>query len=930
MKPDFSRLDRRLRATALLLMASLVAYPLVGMATDSIYINTGTINGVPPNVDATNFYNSGTWNISTTAAYQTANTLNYTNVNAMTGMVGWEFDFGPSTSGGPRSWSASFFNDSPGTIQANDGVITSLPYYALQASYLLISATNIVNKGTLVVGPNGEMALNGGNVSLALSQLTVPSLPQDGGTVSGTNFTLATGLYAETWAQTNVPVNLPIGINLPLMDSSALWNGTNVVTPAYGVQNNCGSSFLFGPALAFMPTLSASLDSIGPSNEVRQAVFVVCNTNSLAVIPAIHFTPSSNSTNLFQTAAVRLTAVLTNAFTLALTTNTIYLTDALGSETNRGLLVNGTFNPFYLCSGPVFQPANYIVSRSDPFLPQTGLLAFGSGSNGLGAPAANFFDAANLQLPTVIVSNTYSAYSIFVDDLAGNPSGAAVTNLPGRIQINANNLDLTRAFIGAQGDISIQASNLVSSAGAGLDCQNLSFNLGSTNGYLNFTNLAKLDVSRLRGTINAWSALWTNSEVMVSGTNTITNSIGFSILVVDASGVGGPSGISAQVPVTVQDLILHSTNVTVGDFMNVDQTLLLDAQSFTLVGEIFLSGAIQNWGGSNAPTLRYFTNYGNLFIPNNAHFGDDTATNYAAFVNHGIITAGNQTINSADLELYGTNQDLVGDFTAIMQTGKLASATVLSAGGIRLFASSLQVNQSSLISSAALNLSVSNSLTDNGIANVFSCLNGFNLLVKPATGDLLGTTFQTTAAARASVTHTWAGQDLGPTLAGFSNNAAIGSLVLVAGGNGTSFQEPQFTFSGTGASNGLYVGYLDLSKLTNYNFLDGLLASISPNLTIYFGGSSVNPAALNGQFGGHLIYVPGFASQNTKLSAGTYNGNNQTFKLSIASQPGQTNVIQWSTNLVNWFPLYTNIGSFTFTNSVPGIPYRFYRGRIGP
>jgi hypothetical protein len=180
------------------------------------------------------------------------------------------------------------------------------------------------------------------------------------------------------------------------------------------------------------------------------------------------------------------------------------------------------------------------------------------------------------------------------------------------------------------------------------------------------------------------------------------------------------------------------------------------------------------------------------------------------------------------------------------------------------------------------------------------------------------------------VVHTWAGQDLGPTLAGFANNAAIGSLVLVAGGNGTSFQEPQFTFSGTGASNGLYVAYLDLSKLTNYNFLDGLLASISPNLTIYFGGSSTNPAALNGQFGGHLIYVPGLAGQNTKLSGGSYNGNNQTFKLSITSQPGQTNVIQWSTNLVNWFPIYTNTGSFTFTNSVPGIPYRFYRGRIGP
>jgi hypothetical protein len=218
------------------------------------------------------------------------------------------------------------------------------------------------------------------------------------------------------------------------------------------------------------------------------------------------------------------------------------------------------------------------------------------------------------------------------------------------------------------------------------------------------------------------------------------------------------------------------------------------------------------------------------------------------------------------------------------------------------------------------------------VANVFSVNNGFNLLIKPATGDLLGTTFLTTAAARASVTHTWAGQDLGPTLAGFSNNAAIGSLVLVAGGNGTSFQEPQFTFSGTGASNGLYVGYLDLSKLANYSsdFLDGSLVSISPNLKIYFASASVNPAILNGQFGGHLIYVPGFAGQNTKLSAGSYNANNQTFKLSITGQPGQTNVIQWSTNLVNWFPVYTNVGSFTFTNSVPGIPYRFYRGLIGP
>jgi hypothetical protein len=261
----------------------------------------------------------------------------------------------------------------------------------------------------------------------------------------------------------------------------------------------------------------------------------------------------------------------------------------------------------------------------------------------------------------------------------------------------------------------------------------------------------------------------------------------------------------------------------------------------------------------------------------------------------------------------------------------VVNATISSAANIRFFANTLQFNQSSLTASLALNLSVTNSLTDNGMPNVFSCASGFNLLVKPATGDLLGTTFQTTAAARSSVTHTWAGLDLGPTLAGFSNNAAIGSLVLAAGGNGTPFQEPEFTFSGTGVSNGLYVAYLDISKLTNYNFLDGSLVSISPNLTIYFGGASTNPAALNGQFGGHLVYVPGLAGQNTKLSGGSYNSGSGTFQFSIASSSGQTNVVQASTNFVNWIPIGTNIGPLLFVDpNAKNYPYRFYRIKIGP
>jgi uncharacterized repeat protein (TIGR01451 family) len=66
--------------------------------------------------------------------------------------------------------------------------------------------------------------------------------------------------------------------------------------------------------------------------------------------------------------------------------------------------------------------------------------------------------------------------------------------------------------------------------------------------------------------------------------------------------------------------------------------------------------------------------------------------------------------------------------------------------------------------------------------------------------------------------------------------------------------------------------------------------------------------------------------------AGPVVATNGTFQFSIVSGPGQTNVIQSSTNLVNWVPIYTNVGSFTFTNAVdPNNPSRFYRDLIlGP
>jgi uncharacterized repeat protein (TIGR01451 family) len=69
-----------------------------------------------------------------------------------------------------------------------------------------------------------------------------------------------------------------------------------------------------------------------------------------------------------------------------------------------------------------------------------------------------------------------------------------------------------------------------------------------------------------------------------------------------------------------------------------------------------------------------------------------------------------------------------------------------------------------------------------------------------------------------------------------------------------------------------------------------------------------------------------------QLSATVAAGNGQ-FKFSITSAPTQINIIEATTNLAAgpWVPIYTNTGSFTFTNLfLTNYPDVFFRDRVGP
>jgi hypothetical protein len=55
-------------------------------------------------------------------------------------------------------------------------------------------------------------------------------------------------------------------------------------------------------------------------------------------------------------------------------------------------------------------------------------------------------------------------------------------------------------------------------------------------------------------------------------------------------------------------------------------------------------------------------------------------------------------------------------------------------------------------------------------------------------------------------------------------------------------------------------------------------------------------------------------------------GSGGHFTFAVGGTPGTTTVIQASTNMVNWLPIYTNVTPFEFTDlNTTNVPTRFYR-----
>ncbi|MCF7763223.1 MAG: hypothetical protein K9N62_06075 [Verrucomicrobia bacterium] len=840
-------------------------------ATTPLYQNLGVLTSTPQ-IDATAFANHGDFSVFSILPFETQNTLNFTNTGRMFGNPGFRFETISATS--VRTPARSFVNGVDGRVTVGS-LARFLPAQTLtnfglafENSQLLISATTVTNRGDLLADARGRIRIEGEDVDLSRSAVGILPLNGGQGYVTPTNFVPDIGIYDRYWGMDSGQ-NLNPNVPTPMLGLAGLLTpvrGTTnfgISTPRHQVTNEF-STFGFGTSLTLTNGKTYVLtNAVTPSNWVVQVVMVQAIDTNLNI--DVKFTPSTILTNPYTTPIVEFKKTETNVLAGGFFTNHIYMFDRVASETNFVILTN-------LVTLNTFMPGNYEVTRETPR----------SFARGMGPNATNAADLIyNATYTNDLATNLYSAYGYNVTNLAfilPPVAGASLTNLPGRIEINARNVNLNRSRIRGEGIVKI-TSDSVSGANMVIDSPNLAFDLKSADGNLLVVkSLAKDTIERVSGEIYAWSAMWTNQTgsvttnsapdpndpaVTVDTVETNVIEVGFHLFVVDGS------GIQTVQPVFTSDFTVRSTNVVLSDTIRLREKILVEADALKLSGSgrLLFPPELPDWNRSAFPSLKTLENEGVISLFGSANFGGrDGGADYQSIVNRGEIEAFNMVFKTEAFENSGIliaedSLSPIGVGTIRIEAGsaKLEGGSITAGGEIRIRAKDLKLRDIAITNQQAIVFEIENSVADLGEpANAVITTEGFHFLKKPTSGDLLGTRIESIAPRFLAIPHTVAGVDLGPTAAGYVNNAAIGQLVL------TGDFDSLFAFYGSDTSaRALYVDYLELGDSVAAD-LDNSI-QVASNVTIYFADSNVSADVLNGALGGRIQWVSDFVGPNSTM-----------------------------------------------------------------
>ncbi|MDD5139315.1 MAG: hypothetical protein PHY43_03525 [Verrucomicrobiales bacterium] len=786
-------------------------------------------------------------------------------------------------SGSTRSMAVSFYN--PGSIACLSGG---------QFGQIIVNATNIASPGVMDVGLNGGILLTGQNVDLTYSTLTIS---QGGGNNSSFGIIGTAGNF---------------GLN-----TNQNWNPGAMLT-ANSATSSDPNVFTLINSKSYFKT-----DAITPSNKIVRAVFI--RNPYPTVTNKVYFPVNSNVVN------VEWIGTYVNPATGQTLTNYLYLANdyLLGATTNV-TLVNGI-------------PDNFQFTKSTVPLPLTGL-------------AAPSFQPL---LPSASITNPYSytlaefvPTSVATGPTASNPSGA-LTNLPARTQISASRqLNLALATISGQNYLSLTCTNQFDgSDGATIVSPFSDINLGVTNGSIVVSNLLQSVIPNWVGSVQAWSTRW-----LYTDTNAVPSvDYDFRVLLVD-------SQVFPFTSPQVQDLTLHSTNVIISDVFNISRNLSIDARSLTLTANVGYpaTGAGSPEGelnlennnvffASSLPNLLWLTNNGKITMGNAGNFGGPPPANYQTFINNGLLSDQGSAVYASYFKNSGTILNGLGNFSLQSLTAVLTGGSITAIGDISITADSLVASNVVLTMGRSLTLRATNLLTDLNSSNNWtvggSSLVALNLPIKPAAGDLLGTSISEVASTNKNVVNTWAGEDRGVSTSGYVDNVAVGRLVL----NALSVPPHSvLTFNGAGATNAMYVDVLVLTNFAatlNFTTSNATALAISPGMVIYYQQAFANgvdvTTNINGWNNNRLRWVnlANLAQASITLLEPSDPPESFHFKVSgvqfpsgLATGSNYKVIIQATTNLIspNWVNVYTGAPPFTFNDfGFTTNKQQFYRAKQG-
>ena len=848
-------------------LAGLAMVSVASGATSASYVNNSVLISPPatlPVVDATNFINNSAFidnglnllvintSLQEVQPYETANTLNYTNYGVLGSLAGFQFDYF-NTHIAQHIMAANLDNEVGAVINCggtNDG-----PYFTTNSILFFfgalfgggalceVSATNIINRGTIEMGPDSLLSLQGQNVSLAGGLLNME------GFESGNLF--AAGMFDGYWGLGQTPNYNPaasFSANFGL--SPGPYWVTNRYYSALQTELSAGSAYMNAITNAFT-IISTDGTNTQYGIGVTYQIIYLQTADDGNISHNVYF-PGLSAVDWFWPS--------TNIVTGITQTNHLYLEDYLIGITNLVLVTNGVAPP-NTGYGMTFIPTNYFV--------------FESGLFGLGTPATPGMPPGIIGPDTNNFSSQFTAYEAIFEPttvIPGELAGQTYSNMPGRIEVTADKqLDLRSSRISGLNYLRLTATNnFIQDRNTRILTYVADYNLGVTNATMTVSNLLAPTCPRLNGFVDAFSTAWTNipgpaTNFTAIGTNVYFFTNSYFITIVNSS-------LASSAPSFVQNLTLHATNVVISDVLTVISNITIDAYNLlittngpgsqTPVGELNMPSGLA-LGASALPRLQTLTNYGIISVQNDATFGSPNQP-YWDFVNRGSVQVQGCSIWTTNFENTGLIDSGPGPINLSAGTATLNHG-VLNApfSDIILDVGSLSISNQALNAGHSLTIWATNSLSDGGpdSGNVWKTgILGFNLPIEPPVGDLLGTTITDTAPAWAQVASQWAGQDRGPVVAGYSNNAALGRLILDGGTPASSF-----LFNAPAGANALYVDYLEFRNyLTNFDN-SGNLANLyfGPGMKIYYAQLIINGVSwaekLNQQNGGGLNWVAAYA-----------------------------------------------------------------------